>query len=366
MTNNANLKPLAIRSGQGDYSVTFPSDIVELVEEMMGVPRSVVVIDSYVASLYEEALAPLLRSRPTLQVEATEEKKTPLGVTLTWEFLQNADATKQTNIIVIGGGIIQDIAQFSAHNYYRGLGWYYAPTTLLAQADSCIGAKCGINFGSFKNQLGVFHSPSHVWVCPTFLETLSEVELRSGYGEIIKLHLTRSGPELFHELAAEIDANGWCNPKLACFIRQSLVVKKGVIEEDEYERDLRRILNYGHTFGHSLEAITHHSIPHGAAVVWGMDLVNFLALRQGLIAEDHYLYIHGFFSRHFDCRISKKIAANELVDATRRDKKVADGKVNLVMPDRLGGLCIVPTSYDSRLTTDVGDYLAKHNVFHWD
>jgi 3-dehydroquinate synthase len=363
---STDLPPLPIHSGQGDYQVTFPTTLADLVSEMLTVPRAIVVIDSNVAAIHAEALAPLLSARPTLLVPATEEEKTPAGVNRAWEFFQKADATKQTNVIVLGGGIIQDIAQFAAHNYYRGLRWHFAPTTLLGQADSCIGAKCGINLGPFKNQLGVFHSPSHVWICLSFLETLSDVELCSGYGEIVKLHLTRSGPELFRELASEIDADGWRNPHLARFIRQSLEVKKGVIEEDEYEKDLRRILNYGHTFGHALEAITNHGIPHGVAVAWGMDIINFLAWRRGLVDESHFMEVHGFIARHFAWKLPRPVTATELINGTRRDKKVADGKVNLVLPDLIGGLSIIPTVYDESLNKDVADYLASYNVVHWD
>lgn len=359
------LPALPIHSGQGDYAVSFPESLAALVESMMQLPKSIVIIDRNVVAKYADALAPLLSTRPTLLVDATEDEKTPAGVTRVWEFFQKSDATKQTNVIVLGGGIIQDIAQFAAHNYYRGLRWHFAPTTLLGQADSCIGAKCGINLGAFKNQLGVFHSPSQVWICLSFLDTLTDVELLSGYGEIVKLHLTRSGPEYFRELAEAVNRDGWRNPHLARFIRQSLEVKKAVIEEDEYESNLRRILNYGHTFGHSLEAITRHGIPHGIAVAWGVDLVNFLALRRGLITEEHFLEVHAFIARNFSWSLPRSVTADELIAGTRRDKKVADGKVSLVFPDRLGGLKIVPTPYDAELTRDVSDYLARYNVVHW-
>ena len=360
------LPALNIHSGQGDYAVTFPATLSELVAAMLEVPRSIVIVDQHVAEVHAAALAPLLSARPTLLVPATEEEKTPAGVTRAWEFFQRSDATKQTNLLVLGGGIIQDIAQFAAHNYYRGLRWHFAPTTLLGQADSCIGAKCGINLGAYKNQLGVFHSSSHVWICLPFLETLSDVELCSGYGEIVKLLLTRSAPDLFRTLASEVNAGGWRNPSLSRFIRQSLEVKKGVIEEDEYERDLRRILNYGHTFGHALEAITQHGIPHGVAVAWGMDIINFIAWKRGLIEEAHFDEVHAFLSRHFAWNLSRRVTAEELVAGTRRDKKVADGKISLVLPNRLGGLAIVPTAYDTALVEQVADYLENHNVVHWD
>lgn len=353
---------LPIRSGQGDYAVEFPSTLADLRSALIDIPRAVVIADRRIAELYAADLGPFFQARPTLLLDATEDEKTPSGVLRAWEFFQRSDATKQTAVIVIGGGIIQDIGQFAAHNYYRGLRWHYVPTTLLGMADSCIGAKCGINLGAFKNQLGVFHSPAQIFICLPFLATLSDTEIRSGYGEILKLLLTRSGPELFAALREEVDARGFRNPRLAEFIRQSLEVKRGVIEEDEYERDLRRILNYGHTFGHSLEAITHHAIPHGMAVAWGVDLANYLSFRRGILGEGDFHFMHEFIARHWHWRLPHKVTAEELIAGTRRDKKVADGKINLILSERPGALRIVACAYDTALTKDVADYLERYNV----
>lgn len=353
---------LSIKSGQGDYAVDFPATTGDLLEALLAVPRAIVIMDRNIATLYASQLAPLLQACPTLLIDATEEEKTPAGVTRAWEFFQQSDATKQTAVIVIGGGIIQDIGQFAAHNYYRGLNWHYVPTTLLGMADSCIGAKCGINLGAYKNQLGVFHSPARVLICLPFLQTLSDTEIRSGYGEIVKLLLTRSGPELFAGLRDEVDARGFRNPRLAEFIRQSLEVKKTVIEEDEYERDLRRILNYGHTFGHALEAITHHGIPHGMAVAWGVDLANYISWRGGLLAEADFQAMHQFLAAHWGWQLPRRVGAEELVAGTKRDKKVADGKINLILCTRPGELRIVPRIYDDTLTATVAEYLERYNV----
>jgi 3-dehydroquinate synthase len=356
------LPPLPIRSAQGDYSVQFVRTAASAVDAVLELPHVVVVCDRKVAELYSAALGPLLQDRPCLLLEATEDRKTPVGVLDTWEFLLAANASRQTNVVVIGGGIIQDIAQFATHNYHRGLAWHFLPTTLLSMADSCIGAKCGINLGAYKNQLGVFHSPAHVWICSEFLGTLPDTEIRSGYGEIVKLHLTRSGPELFRELRDAVDSSGWRNEHLADFIRRSLAVKKSVIEEDEYERGLRRILNYGHTFGHALEAITRHAIPHGIAVAWGIDVVNFLSLRTGIIPAAHFEEVHGFLLRHFRWRLPQPVEPKELIDATRRDKKNRDGLLTLVVPEDLGSLKIVQREYDRELDDLIAEYLAEYNV----
>lgn len=357
-----NLPDLPIRSAQGDYFVQFVPNVDSAVDAICALPNVVVVADRQIAELYGSPLKSVLTSQPCLLLEATEERKTPAGVLETWDFLLSANATRQTNVVVIGGGVIQDIAQLATHNYHRGLSWHFLPTTLLSMADSCIGAKCGINLGPYKNQLGVFHSPAHVWICSRFLDTLPDAEVCSGYGEIVKLHLTRSGPELFRELRDTVNSHGLRNSSLPEFIRRSLAVKKKVIEEDEYERGPRRILNYGHTFGHALEAITRHAIPHGIAVAWGMDVVNFIAMRTGRISAAHFDEVHAFLLRHFAWTLPQRIEVTHLIDATRRDKKNRDGLLTLVVPDRLGSLSIIQRPYDHELNDLITEYVAEYNV----
>lgn len=356
------LPPLTIESAQGPYEVRFERSVDAVVSAVSGLRNFVVVADRNLERLYGDSLRPLLVEYPALFVDAVEEKKNPDGVIDIWNFFLASNCTRQTDVVVFGGGITQDLVQFAAHNFHRGLRWHFVPTTLLGMADSCIGAKCGINLGFYKNQLGVFHSPTSVWVCEEFCRTLSDTDVRSGYGEILKLHLTRSGPELFADLEHAIEHDGFRNTHLPLFIRRSLEVKKGVIEEDEYERDLRRVLNYGHTFGHALEAITQHAIPHGLAVAWGMDIVNFIAWQTGKISVDHFERVHNFICRHFRWRLENSVDPVKLIDATRRDKKNRNGKLTLVLPRTLGTLLIEQHEYDADLTCLVTEYLRSFNV----
>ena len=355
---------LTIHSGQGDYHVDFLEALPPLLEALVATANSLVLIDEQVAKIYAEQLAPLLQGRPCLAIPATEDEKTLTGVTRVLDFLQKNNATKQTTLIVIGGGIIQDIAAFSAHVYYRGLRWIFVPTTLLAMCDSCIGAKSSINHNGFKNQLGAFYSPNRVLVCLPFLNSLSPAEIISGYGEILKLLLTGSA-EQFAFLRDAVEKDGLLNPHLSRLIHESLRVKQRVIEIDEYEKDLRRILNFGHTFGHALEALTHHAIPHGKAVAWGVDLVNFLAVERGLLDRAEYDSIHAFILKYFAHHLPHPVSARELIDFTRRDKKVADGKVNLILLRQPGELKIVPTVYDDRLQQEIETYLAHSQILTW-
>jgi 3-dehydroquinate synthase len=352
---------LLIKSGQADYEVEFRDDVSELTNFLKATPKAVLLVDKKVAQLYSAPLSALTGSLPTLVVPATEEEKTLDGVTRALTFLQQHDCNKQSVVIAIGGGILQDIVAFAAHVYYRGLKWHFVPTTLLSMADSCIGAKSSINFNGFKNQLGSFHSPARVYICDQFVRTLSDDDVRSGYGEIFKLFLIGSR-DLFGRLKKAVAQDGFRNPSLPDFIYESLRVKQVIIEVDEYETGPRRILNYGHTFGHALEGLTHYEVPHGLAVVWGLDLVNWLAYRAGLLSREDFDDIHEFAARYFSRDLSRPVTATELIQATRRDKKVADGKINLALLERPGTLKIVPTTYDAALETAVSEYLNGYSI----
>jgi 3-dehydroquinate synthase len=355
------MRQLTIKSGQGDYDVLFLDDLAGFSSLLKSTPKAVVLVDKNVADLYKSKLAALTSALPTLEVPATEEEKTLDGVTRALTFLQQHDCNKQSVIIAIGGGIIQDIVAFAAHVYYRGLKWFFVPTTLLSMADSCIGAKSSINFNGFKNQLGSFHSPARVLICDQFVRTLSDDDVRSGYGEIFKLFLIGSA-DLFAQLKRVVTQDGFRNSYLPDFIYESLRVKQAVIEVDEYETGPRRILNYGHTFGHALEGLTHYEIPHGLAVVWGMDLVNWIAHRTGLLSREDFDDVHAFAARHFSRRLSSKVSVADLIQATRRDKKVADGKINLALLERPGAMKIVPTTYDAKLEAAVTEYLGQYDI----
>ncbi len=351
-----------VKSGQGDYSVEFQPDLDAVVSRLSAVPNPAVVIDRIVADRYRFPLSPLTDRFPTLFVDATEEEKSLDGAGKVCAWLQEQNATKQTTLVAIGGGITQDIVAFSAHIYYRGLRWVYVPTTLLAMSDSCIGAKCCINHGRYKNQLGAFHSPWQVHICTQFLETLGDEAVASGYGEILKLMFTGSRDHLAR-LIRSVKEGGLRNAELTNLLRESLEVKKAVIEVDEYEKDLRRILNYGHTFGHALETLTDHAVPHGLAVAWGMDLVNHIARRRGMLTESDFRSVHDFVREYLFCPLPRKIDTAALIAAARRDKKVADGQVNLILAEKPGSLRVVRTPFDAHLETQIRDYLENVNVF---
>lgn len=353
-------KSLTIRSAQGDYDVV-SCDTLEKAAALTSTPETLVAIDRRVYDLYP-SLAKHYDPHRTYTLPATEDEKTLQGVERLCRFLQEKGASKKSRLLVIGGGIAQDIGTFAAHIYYRGIPYTFMPTTLLSMADSCIGAKCAVNLGEFKNQLGFFQSPARVVVWPGFLETLAVDDIRSGFGEIIKLAIT-SGPADYDWLEKRLNEHGFDVENVQPAILRSLETKRRVIEQDEYEKDLRKTLNYGHTFGHALESLTHHAVPHGLAVAWGVDIANFVAMRYGLLDASTFERIHTVLVRHFAFKVSAPYSAQSLIAAMRRDKKAAGTSVTLILPAHIGGLQLVPRELDGELEALVQAYLDEFDIF---
>ena len=350
-----NAPALTIRSGQGDYPVHLGT-AVDAVAVALSATDAAVVIDARVRALHSAALAPLLDRLPVLAFDATEDSKTLAGAERVATFLLDTGKTKRTTLIVIGGGIIQDVSSFAAHCWHRGMPWTFVPTTLLAMADSSIGAKTAINLCGHKNQLGFFQSPTKVYIATDFTRTLDDGDIASGWGEILKLSLTHPDP-FFREAVAAVSRGGFRTPELPAMIRASLTAKQRVIEIDEYESDLRRILNYGHTFGHALEGLSHFAVPHGMAVAWGLDCANTIAERRGFLAPAIAREIRAFVATHFSINLAIWPTADQFVTAVRRDKKAAGGAISMALLHAPGDIRIVPIPIDAQLIADIQAHL---------
>jgi 3-dehydroquinate synthase len=201
--------------------------------------------------------------------EAIENNKVIESVLKLTDHLYDIKFTKNNKLIVIGGGITQDVGGFAAAIYKRGINWVYIPTTVLSMTDSCIGSKVNINRGS-KNILGMFNAPELILISDFFLKSLSHDDIISGLGEALKLSLIggESTYKLFLEKLKTKD--------YVTIIKIASLVKKQIIEYDEFEIHLRKVLNYGHTIGHAIETNTNYFIPHGIAVLIGILTKNIL------------------------------------------------------------------------------------------
>lgn len=364
ITASMQLESLLIRSAMGDYRVDFWRSLELAIASLTDPKGCFLIMDRKVEALYRTRLASLANRYPTFLLDADENTKTLDGVAKLSTWLQENGANKRSRLIAVGGGIIQDICAFTAHVFYRGIPWVFFPTTLLSMCDSCIGAKSSINHAKAKNQLGAFHSPIQVHIVPDFLTTLDERDLKSGYGEILKLMLTESLTdfERFENQLSETQTllASW----LPSLIRRSLEIKKAIIEVDELERDLRRILNFGHTFGHAIETLSNYEVPHGLAVAWGIDLVNYIAVRRNLLDAATAARVRALIRRHLSISTQYKLHAERLIAGIRSDKKAETDHVNLILLHAQPfGLKVVKQAYDPELKSWLEEYVRDCRLF---
>ncbi len=218
-----------------------------------------------------------------IKTKSGEEEKNLQTCSVIWQAMTDRTMDRHACLIVLGGGVLGDMGGFCASTYKRGIDFVLVPTTLLAQADASIGGKLGIDFNHYKNHIGVFHHPALTLLYSSFLKTLPQSELRSGFAEIIK-HALISDKALWEEISAKnlIEQN-W-----DALIRHSVEFKAKVTTEDPTEKGLRKILNSGHTIGHALETYLLNSgspIMHGEAVAAGLIAEGFIAKQRGLLSD---------------------------------------------------------------------------------
>lgn len=321
---------LNIQSHKGVYSVYFDNQLLTNAGQLLeGEPHFL--IDANVARLYEDKLKMILGHKNTVVIEATEVNKSIERILPIFERLVANSVRRDHSLVAIGGGIIQDITCFIASTLLRGLTWKFIPTTLLAQADSCIGSKSSINLGKTKNIIGTFNPPNEIFVCTDFIDTLENKDILSGIGEILKVHAIDSARS-FDKLSADYDALLKDRSVLLAYIRQALLIKQRFIEVDEFDRGVRNIFNYGHSFGHAIEAATDFGVPHGIAVTIGMDMANRIASLRGLVTVQHYRRMHPVLRENYAPYANTTIPLDDMLSALLKDKKNTSSKLVLIFP----------------------------------
>ena len=321
---------IKIRSHKGIYSVSFDNHLLNNPEQLL-VGDSHLLIDANIARIYADKLQSVLVNKNTVVIEATEANKSIDCIIPIFERLVTNNIRRNHTLIAFGGGIIQDITCFIASTLLRGLAWKFVPTTLLAQADSCIGSKSSINLGKTKNIIGTFNPPNEVFICTDFLDTLENKDIFSGIGEILKVHAIESAKS-FDRVARDYDQLKSDRSLLRDYIRKALLIKQRFIEEDEFDRGVRNIFNYGHSFGHAIEASTDFAVPHGIAVSIGMDMANRIAVLRGLLPEQQYLRMHPVLRENYGAFAETTIPFNEMLSALMKDKKNTSSRLVLIFP----------------------------------
>jgi 3-dehydroquinate synthase len=310
------------------------SHAIIITDENVQEPHAVQVAESLVAQSIETALVP---------VPPGETSKSADLASALWQGMLDMGADRKTVVVAVGGGVVGDLAGFIAATFARGLRFLQVPTTLLAQVDSSVGGKVGINLPKAKNMVGAFLQPLGVLVDTATLATLPDREYRSGLGEVIKYGVILDA-ELFTYLEAHAAELVRRDPAaLVHVIARCCRLKADVVEQDEREETgLRAVLNYGHTFGHAFETLTGYGeLLHGEAVAIGMMSAARLAAELGRVDA-------GFVERQRKLIEAMgllvkppKLDRDKVVSTMMHDKKVAHGKLRLVLPDRLGHVELV-------------------------
>lgn len=325
-----------IVSSTGEYGVHIGRD---LLNSKIGDPaQQIIICDQFFASAYQDL------SLKVISIEANEISKSLDKMSEIIVALRNLGANRNTTVLAIGGGVIQDIATFVASVYMRGLKWDYLPTTMLGMVDSCIGGKSSINVGKYKNLIGNFYPPENIYIDLQFIDTLNADQRVAGLCEAVKICFAHTGPAFERYIELNPGASSSEENYLE-MISLSLLTKRWFIEIDEHDHKERQLLNFGHTFGHAIEGAANFAIPHGIAVGMGMlaaiECARLIGHFSTKPARVNMLesYTTALLASVADLPLwSKKIAVDELMDRFNSDKKHTGTHFVVIVPDPTGHL----------------------------
>jgi 3-dehydroquinate synthase len=331
---------LEVASRSGRYGVNIEPGssprLAALLDRTRLPSRRFVVSNPTVWRFHEASFAGLASEEPIL-IPDGERHKHLQTVGRIYDALIRARADRSSALLAIGGGVVGDIAGFAAATYLRGIPVVQVPTTLLAQVDSAIGGKVGVNHAQGKNLIGAFHPPALVAIDPLVLGTLPRREFRAGLYEVVKYGMIAS-PPLFARVSDSIPALFKRSIEaLLPVVAESCRIKASIVEQDERETGVRRLLNFGHTTGHALEAVTRYRwFRHGEAVAYGMLAASHIAVRRGAMPERDRDTLAGVIATLGPLPALTDVSASETLEAMTLDKKIVGGQLHFVLPRGIG------------------------------
>ena len=276
-----------------------------------------------------------LQEAEFVEVPVGEECKSLEVAAQVWQTLMEGEADRQSVIVNLGGGCVCDLGGYVAAGYKRGIRYINVPTTLLSMVDASIGGKTAINFGGVKNSIGHFYPSALTVIEPAFLDTLPQEELLNGRMEMVKTAAV-TDPQLFNELIASTD-----NFQFSIFnfqLKQVARIKACVVKADPYDHGIRKILNFGHTFGHAIEVYSH--LPHGIAVGIGMKAAMYLSTKKTELSEEVYRVYSKWLNGQVDLPKYNLKDIEQILSLMRQDKKNASGAIRCVLLQELGAAMI--------------------------
>jgi len=343
------MEKINVDLGERSYPIYIDSNILgsfgERLKTFTQSKKAVIVTNPTVAKLYLEPIESGLKSSgidvKVIEIPDGEEYKSLKWSGRIYDGLISFKMDRQTPLIALGGGVIGDITGFVAATYMRGIPYVQVPTTLLAQVDSSVGGKTAVNHPKGKNMIGAFYQPLFVFIDVKTLDTLEPREIRAGLAEVVKYGIIKS-EELFSYIENNADKIlSLDESALRHIIKTSCEIKASIVAADERETGLRAILNFGHTFGHAVEALTNYrQYRHGEAVAIGMLFAAKLAHKMGISSHDIVERLSALLKKIGLPLEDKAYPAAEYIKSMMMDKKVVAGELRFVLPERMGGVTI--------------------------
>jgi 3-dehydroquinate synthase len=324
-----------VTSSAGAYPVVIAPDAISslprLLEQHAPGTERVIVSSPVVWELHHAAFRRLTGGKEAVLVPDGERFKNVATVGRVYDALLQRGADRSVVVIAVGGGVIGDLVGFAAATYLRGVRLVQVPTTLLAQVDSAIGGKVGVNHALGKNLIGAFHPPRLVLADPNLLATLPRREFRAGLYEVIKYGVI-SNPAILDRISTSLVPLFDREPDaMSAIVAESCRIKASIVSADERESGMRRVLNFGHTVGHALEAVTkYRRYRHGEAVAYGMLAALCLGVHRGVTEQSTYDRVASLIAKLGPLPPVADLSAKEIIAATARDKKIVDGTLHFV------------------------------------
>lgn len=290
---------------------------------------------------------------------AGEDKKNLDTVSSLYRFLIEKRFDRKSALLALGGGVTGDLTGFAAATYLRGIPFIQLPTSLLADTDSSIGGKTGVDLDEYKNMVGAFYMPSHVYINISALDTLSDREFSSGMAEIIKHSLIRDKSYYDELIKKAPDIMARDHDVLEDVIYKSLCIKAAVVEEDPTEKGLRAILNFGHTIGHAIERYMEFELTHGECVALGSSAALEISRLRGYISEKEADGARALFASFgLPVELSGEVDTDEIINITRSDKKMDAGRIKFILLKSIGEAVIDSSVTDLELRAGI-EFLCK-------
>lgn len=326
------------------YDIVFRQSFDGLWEELLAFgaeeKRICIITDSNVEKLYGKELLSRLKDKCKKAVlfsfPAGEEQKNLDTVKEAYRFLITEGFDRKDMLLALGGGVVGDLTGYTAATYLRGVDFVQIPTTLLAQADSSIGGKTGVDFDGYKNMVGAFNMPKLVYMNVSVLATLEGRQFCSGFAEIMKHGLIKDEAYYLWLLDKMYEITDRKPDILQEMVYKSCLIKKAVVEKDPTEKGERALLNFGHTIGHAIEKAKNFTLYHGECIALGAVAAAFISYKKGLLGMDEYYEIRDMFVP-FGLPISvEDINPTEIQKLTRSDKKMEAGRIKFVLLKKVG------------------------------